>query len=104
MVVSRAVSSALPRFMRDDVIQSMLLAVLEGELLLGNVGARVKDYLAGYNRQYDTFKTLSLDAPMGGTELRRIDLLVAPEAYNSEEEEEEDDPDILMLKGNHFRL
>ncbi|UVK57598.1 hypothetical protein DBIPINDM_008210 (plasmid) [Mesorhizobium sp. AR02] len=62
-VVSRAVSSALPRFMRDDVINSMLLAVLEGKLLLEHVGARMKEYVTGYNREYDTFKTLSLDAP-----------------------------------------
>ncbi|MER9432929.1 hypothetical protein [Mesorhizobium sp. M0408] len=59
--------------------------------------------MAGYNRQYDTFKTLSLDAPMGGSELRRIDLLEAPAAYEPDEDEE-DDPDILMLKGRHFRL
>ncbi|MCA0000987.1 MULTISPECIES: hypothetical protein [unclassified Mesorhizobium] len=99
-VVSRAVSSALPRFMRDDVINSMLLAVLEGELLLQHVGSRMKDYLGRYNREYDTFKTLSLDAPMGGTDLRRIDLLEAPAPYEAEDEDE----DILMLKGQHFRL
>ncbi|MBZ9721430.1 hypothetical protein LB519_26660 [Mesorhizobium sp. AD1-1] len=46
--------------------------------------------------KYDTFKTLSLDAPMGGTDLRRIDLLVAPEPYEPEEDEE-DDPDTVML-------
>ena len=57
--------------MRDDVINSMLLAVLEGELLLENIGARMKEYLGRYNREYDTFKTLSLDAPMGGTDLKR---------------------------------
>ncbi|BCG88530.1 hypothetical protein MesoLj113c_46400 [Mesorhizobium sp. 113-3-9] len=96
-VVSRAVSAALPRFMRDDVINSMLLAVLEGELLLQNVAARVKDYLGRYNQQYDTFKTLSLDAPMGGTDLRRIDLLEAPAPYEPEEDEE--DPDMVMLRG-----
>ncbi|MFK0688010.1 hypothetical protein ACFX5Q_07365 [Mesorhizobium sp. IMUNJ 23033] len=89
-VVSRAVSSALPRFIRDDVISSMLLAVLEGELLLGNVAARVKDYLGRYNRQYDSFRTLSLDAPMAGTDLRRIDMLEAPAAYDGEDDEEDD--------------
>ncbi|TPJ52690.1 hypothetical protein [Mesorhizobium sp. B2-6-4] len=99
-VVSRAVSSALPRFMRDDVIASMLLAVLEGKLLLENVGARVKDYVTGYNREYDTIKTLSLDAPMGGTDLRRIDLLEAPAPYEPEDDE---DPDMVMLTGGYSR-
>jgi hypothetical protein len=96
-VVSRAVSSTLPRFMRDDVINSMLLAVLEGKLLLEHVGARMKDYVTGYNREYDTYKTLSLDAPMGGTDLRRIDLLEAPAPYEPDEDEE--DPDMAMLRG-----
>jgi hypothetical protein len=100
-VVSRAVSSALPRFMRDDVISSMLLAVLEGELLLENVGTRIKDYLGRYNREYDGFKTLSLDAPMGGTDLKRIDLLEAPPPYEPEEDEE--DPDMVMLRGGYSR-
>ncbi|QKD03496.1 hypothetical protein EB235_20005 [Mesorhizobium loti R88b] len=99
-VVSRAVSSALPRFMRDDVIASMLLAVLEGKLLLDHVGARMKDYVTGYNREYDTFKTLSLDAPMGGTDLRRIDLLEAPAACEADEE----DADLLMLRGGRFPI
>ena len=98
-VVSRAVSSALPRFMRDDVINSMLLAVLEGKLLLQHVGARMKDYITGYNREYDTFKTLSLDAPMGGTDLRRIDLLEAPAPYEPEEDDE--DSDLAMLRGGN---
>lgn len=49
----------------------------------------MKDYISGYNRDYDTFKTLSLDAPMGGTDLRRIDLLEAPAPYEREEDEEE---------------
>lgn len=101
-VVSRAVSSALPRFMRDDVINSMLLAVLEGKLLLEHVATRMKEYVSGYNREYDTFKTLSLDAPMGGTDLRRIDLLEAPAPYEPEEDEEEDS-DLIMLRGG-FRF
>ncbi|WP_095199885.1 hypothetical protein [Mesorhizobium carmichaelinearum] len=101
-VVSRAVSAALPRFMRDDVINAMLEAVLLGDLLLENVGIRMKDYVRGYNREYDTFKMLSLDAPMGGTDdLRRIDLLEAPASYEPEGDEE--DPDIVMLKGGYSR-
>jgi hypothetical protein len=57
----------------------------------------MKDYLGRYNREYDTFKTLSLDAPMGGTDLRRIDLLEAPAPYEPEEDEE--DTDMAMLRG-----
>lgn len=39
---------------------------------------------------------------MGGTDLRRIDLLVAPEPYEPEEDEE-DDPDTVMLWGGYSR-
>ncbi|MER8567532.1 hypothetical protein NKH85_16240 [Mesorhizobium sp. M0924] len=89
-LVSRAVSSGLPRFVRDDVMSSMILAVLEGKLLLENVASSAKSYLARHNREYDSFKTLSLDAPMGGADLRRIDLLEAPAAFEPEEEDDGD--------------
>jgi hypothetical protein len=38
------------------------------------------------------------DAPMGGTDLKRIDLLEAPAPYEPDEEE-----DIMMLRGGYSR-
>lgn len=66
-----------PRFIRDDVAGEMLLAVLEGKLLVENIARSVGEFTKKYNRQFDTFKTISLDAPIAGTDLRRIDLLIA---------------------------
>lgn len=60
--ISRAVPSGLPPHMRGDVIAEMCLAVLEGQLLVRDAAARVREYVRGYNRQYDGFKTISLDA------------------------------------------
>lgn len=78
-VVGRAVSSALPKHMRDDVISNMLLAVLEGELLLEHVEKRVREYVTGYNRMYDHHGNVSLDTYIPGTMIKRIDALTYAE-------------------------
>lgn len=76
-IVNKVVSAALPKHMRDDVIAEILLAVLEGKLLLDQIGQRVKDFVRDYNREYDTFKTLSLDEVIPGTNTSRLDMLAA---------------------------
>jgi hypothetical protein len=75
--VYASLPSGLPNFIRDDVAGEMLLAALEGKLLVENIARSVGEFTKKYNRQFDTFKTISLDAPIAGTGLRRIDLLVA---------------------------
>ncbi|MER8464151.1 hypothetical protein [Mesorhizobium sp. M1396] len=84
------------------MISEITLAIFLGTLVEKDLGKRAGEFLRAYNREYDSFKTLSLDAPMGGTDLRRIDLLEAPAPYEGDDDEE--DEDILMLKGQHFRL
>lgn len=74
-MIAQAVSAALPRHMRDDVISSMLLAVLEGKLMLEQVSRRVREFVSEYNRQYDHYKHVSLDGMIPGTTVRRIDTL-----------------------------
>lgn len=40
---------------------------------------RIGEYVRGHNRMFDTFKELSLDAPMPGTTTPWIDMLASPE-------------------------
>ncbi|MEI5680524.1 MULTISPECIES: hypothetical protein [unclassified Mesorhizobium] len=83
--VSKVISRAFPRHMRDDLISSILLAVLEGKLLLDHVEKRAPEFVRSYNREYDTFAAVSLDDFIPGTEIRRIDTIAAPEPYELEE-------------------
>ncbi|WP_210212368.1 hypothetical protein, partial [Mesorhizobium sp. M4B.F.Ca.ET.049.02.1.2] len=74
--VYAAIPAALPKFIRDEVAGEMMLAVLEGKLQMDGIRRSVAEHLRRYNKVYDRFKFLSLDAPMAGTEdLRRIDTL-----------------------------
>jgi hypothetical protein len=101
LLAKKALPPGLARCTRDDVISEITLAIFLGTLVEKDLGKRAGEFLRAYNREYDTFKTLSLDAPMGGTDLRRIDLLEAPAPYEPDEDEE--DPDIAILKGGYSR-
>ncbi|NGO56202.1 hypothetical protein, partial [Allomesorhizobium camelthorni] len=67
----------LPRFIRDDVVSSLCLAILEGEINVNDMAAQAKVYLRAYNREYDTFQTVSLDKFTPGTKTTYLDALVA---------------------------
>ncbi|WP_147448238.1 hypothetical protein [Mesorhizobium sp. YM1C-6-2] len=64
--ISKAVPSMLPRHVRDEIISSMCLAVLEGDLLIKNIKAEVRKYLTDHDRGNDYHRTLSLDETMPG--------------------------------------
>ncbi len=66
LLLHRAVPRALPRHVRDDVIAELCLSILEGKLALKHLEDGVRKHLTAYNREYDTFKTLSLDAKIPG--------------------------------------
>jgi len=74
--INKAVSRALPRHVRDDLIGAMCLAVLEGKLLVSDIDKEARKFLTEHNRQYDTFKTLSLDATIPGTDQTYLDRVV----------------------------
>lgn len=77
--IDAAVSRTLPKFARDDVVSAMCLAVLDGKLLIENIGKEAKKFVTAYNREYDHFKTMSLDAPINGCEgITFIDRLADP--------------------------
>lgn len=79
--LARAVPPGLPKQIREDITQSMCLAILEGKLLAKNIKNEVAKFLAAYNREYDGFKTLSLDAEMPGTKKRYIDNVAADQEH-----------------------
>jgi 3-methyladenine DNA glycosylase/8-oxoguanine DNA glycosylase len=72
-----ALPSGLPRFIRDDVVSSPCLAILEGQINVVDMTAKAKEFLRAYNREFDTFQTLSLDARIPGTKTTYLDALVA---------------------------
>jgi hypothetical protein len=71
-----AVSRSLPAHIRADVISQMVLDVLEGWLDLANLKTFAKDYVRKLDRESGRWNTVSLDAPIPGTDdLRLIDTL-----------------------------
>jgi hypothetical protein len=80
-LISKSVPNGLSRYDRDDVVAAMCLAVLEGKLLVKNIKTAVTKYLAAHNREYDGFKTLSLDAEIPGTKKRYIDNVAADQEH-----------------------
>jgi hypothetical protein len=79
--VARAIPAKLPKFARDDIAGMICLAVLEGKLLVKNIEKEVASFLRSYNREYDTFKTVSLDAPIPGADgMTYMDRLSGAEA------------------------
>jgi hypothetical protein len=73
--ISAIVPAGLSRHDRDDLIGALCLAVLEGKLLVGNIKPEVARYLAAHNREYDHFKTLSLDETLPGGKGSWVDTL-----------------------------
>ncbi len=58
----------LPTHMRDDVVGSVCLQVLEGRVRHDRMADAVRDALKQHNRMFDHFKTISLDAPVAGSD------------------------------------
>ncbi|MBW9053485.1 hypothetical protein [Rhizobium mesosinicum] len=78
-IIDKAVPKVLPRFVRDDIISAMCLAVLDGQLFVENIGKEASKFVSAYNREYDSFKTVSLDAPLAGYDgLTLLDRLADP--------------------------
>ncbi len=69
--------SGLPRFIRDDVVNNLCLAILEGQINVNDKAAQAKVFLRAYNREYDTFQTVSLDVQIPGTKTTYLDALAA---------------------------
>lgn len=84
--VRGAVPPAMPRQMRDEVVQEVFLAIVEGTASLLDLRAEVAEATRKYHRTYPAkFGPRSLDAPLrGGEGLTLLDVL--PAAEDSPEE------------------
>jgi len=59
-----------------DVINSVMVQILDRKVPFNDLAAWVKKSVTEYNRQFDHFKNVSIDAPIAGTDgLTRADLL-----------------------------
>ena len=63
-LVAAAVPKNLPPITRDDIICDMVLAVLDGQLAVGDLRARAKEFVREHWRMFGTLRDLSLDALM----------------------------------------
>ncbi|MER9912261.1 hypothetical protein NKJ71_16685 [Mesorhizobium sp. M0050] len=88
-IIVKAIPRAWPKHMQDDIAGMICLDILENRATLDRVDHLVKAASTRFHRTMETWKTKSLDAPMGGTDLRRIDLLEAPAPYDGAHEEED---------------
>jgi hypothetical protein len=74
--INAVVPRHLSRDHRDDVIGEMALAVYEGRLDEADLQRRAREFVnAGYRRDHDPWGDVSLDTPIPGTDLLRINTI-----------------------------
>ena len=56
----------------NDIASDMVVAHLSGALALADFGSRVGEFVRAYNRMFSTYRTVSLDQPVSGTEDLRL--------------------------------
>ncbi|ABS14235.1 hypothetical protein Oant_1519 [Brucella anthropi ATCC 49188] len=74
----KMISARLPGYLdvaaRGDVIAAVMTAALERKVLFDELNEAIKAHVTAYNRQFDHFKNVSIDAPIAGTDgLTRAD-------------------------------
>lgn len=73
----------LPPHIRDDVAGTVCLQVLERQVPHDKMADAVRNALRAHNRMFDHFKTVSLDAPVPGTDgMTMRDRIVAPSTFS----------------------
>ena len=63
---SAAVSRRLPSDIRDDVISSMIIAVLDGEIKADAIADHSREFIARHFREREWSKLISFNTPAGG--------------------------------------
>ena len=76
----RSIAALVPGYLQPaakaDVINSVMELALANKVDVRDIKASVKVCVSKYNRQFDNFKNVSIDAPMPGTEnLKRSDTI-----------------------------
>lgn len=82
--IYRTIVASIPRTLhrdiRDDIAQDLVVAVLEGDVAVGDIGSHVKHYVALHFRQREWRRHHSLDALVPGTDrLAFIDTVASPD-------------------------
>lgn len=62
MLIRSEVPASLPAQIRDDVIGTMALEIVEGKLRTADIRRRVREYITGQFRQFSKYTQVSLDA------------------------------------------
>ncbi|WP_273794606.1 hypothetical protein [Brucella intermedia] len=78
----RIIAQQLPGYLtadaKRDITNEAITAILSRNVLFEEIGSCAKPFVTAYNRMFDQFKNISIDAPIKGTEdLRLIDLVPA---------------------------
>lgn len=78
--VDRIVPHKYPRDVRDDIIMEIVLAILEGTHTVESAAKNLSKFAPGHHR--DSFKHVSMDAPVPGTDNLRIGDRIAADAFH----------------------
>lgn len=72
----RAVPRGLQPWIRDDIIATMILAVIEGKVMLEELATQAGAFVRQHRRDSE-YDVRSLDGQIAGTDLRFIDMVTA---------------------------
>ncbi|MBE0563629.1 MAG: hypothetical protein IH622_22815 [Ochrobactrum anthropi] len=78
--VHKIVPYKYPRDVRDDIIMEIVLAILEGTHTVESAAKNLSKFVPGHHR--DSFKQVSMDAPVAGTDNLRIGDRIAADAFH----------------------
>lgn len=70
--INKAVSRSLPDYIRDDVIQDMIVAVLEARLAVEDIGRRASEFVKDHFRRFSLYEFKSLDIEDAAVRMERI--------------------------------
>lgn len=79
-ILKRQVPGYLDLQARNDIVNEALSAILNRQVFFDDIGTCVKPFVTAHNKMFDYWKTVSIDAPVAGTDdLKLVDLLPASE-------------------------
>jgi len=91
MLINSLVPRGLPEWIRADICQDMMVALLSGEIERDKLAASVTPYLRNVLKMHPIkYGLLSLDAPIGGEDARPLYDVIADNSEPYDESEGED--------------
>lgn len=82
MALRKLIRERIPKYLtapsQMDIISAVMTLALDRKIPFDDLAVWIKKCVSEHNRQFDYFKTVSIDAPVAGTEdLKLIDLIAA---------------------------